>query len=67
MQAAQIDHAKDMRLRVVFDETVQSFNLSANATVEDIVLMLSALPKQRYGNPLSINVILKNAQRVMPV
>ena len=49
MQPGQNDHAEDNRLRIVFDDGVLSFSLTANATFEDISPRLSALSIRRLG------------------
>jgi hypothetical protein len=43
--------AQDNRLQVVFNETVVSRNLSADATFGDVARALGRFSRRRYGNP----------------
>jgi hypothetical protein len=58
MYSLQVDHARDGRLRFVFDDAVVSFSLAANATFEDIARTFGELSNQRYGDPVAIDVTL---------
>ena len=42
MQAAQVGHLGDSRLRFVFGDTVLSFSLASDATYEDVARSLGA-------------------------
>lgn len=53
-------HMPDNRLRVIFGGAVVAIRLAANATLEDIARTLEELPRQRYGDPLAIDVTLKS-------
>ncbi|MBE0531763.1 MAG: hypothetical protein IH626_13115 [Rhodospirillales bacterium] len=52
------NHVPDNRLRFIFNDTVVAVRLAANATFEDIARTLGKLPRQRYGDPLAIDVTL---------
>ena len=58
MQPIQVDHARDSRLRFVFDDAVVSFGLAVNATFEDIARTMGELSNRRYGNPVAIDITL---------
>ncbi|HEY0282985.1 MAG TPA: hypothetical protein VGC27_10230 [Rhizomicrobium sp.] len=59
MQFVQADHAKDSRLRFVFNHSVMSFSLASDATFGEIALTLDDISNRRHGNPLAIDVRLK--------
>ena len=54
MPANGTDQPQVCRLRFVFDDTVVTRGVCANATFEDIARSLGRLSKRRYGNPLAI-------------
>lgn len=54
------DHVPDNRLRFIFSDAVVAIRLAANATLEDIARTLGELPRQRYGDPLAIDVTLES-------
>ena len=56
--------AGDSRLRFVFGDAVVSLNLAADATLEDIAWSLRGLKAAHHGNPLAIDVVLADRQRV---
>jgi len=58
MPSIPISHVPDNRLRFIFNDTVVAVRLAANATFEDIARTLGKLPRQRYGDPLAIDVTL---------
>ena len=58
MKFIHADHARNSRLRFVFNGTVVLFSLAADATLEDIALALGGLEPQQYGNPVAIDVTL---------
>ena len=59
MQSIQIDHAKDSRLRFVFNHSVMSFSLASDATFGEVAQTLGALSNRRHGNPVAIDIKLK--------
>jgi len=59
MQHIQADHGgQNRRLRLVFDNAVKSFDLTADATLEDIARRLAKVSRRRYGNPVAIDITL---------
>lgn len=58
MQPIQVDHATDSRLRFVFNDTVVSSVLAADATFGEVARTLGKLSRKRYGNPVAIDVTL---------
>jgi|GEM_PF-2029467 hypothetical protein len=58
MQSIQVDHSGESCLRFVFNDSVVSLNLAANATFGEIARTLSGLSSRRYGNPVAIDVTL---------
>jgi len=58
MQPIQVHHSGDSRLRFVFNDTVVSLTLAANATFEDIARTLGELAPRHYGDPVAIDVTL---------
>ena len=61
MQSIQIDHARDSRLRFVFNHSVMSFSVAPDATFGEIARTLGGLSNRRYGNPVAIDVKLKRS------
>jgi hypothetical protein len=59
MPSIPISHVPDNRLRFIFSDAVVAIRLAANATLEDIARTLGELPRQRYGDPLAIDVTLE--------
>ena len=59
MPSIPVGHVPDNRLRFIFNDTVVAVRLAANATFEDIARTLGNLPRQRYGDPLAIDVTLE--------
>lgn len=51
-------HGPDSRLRFVFNDAVLLYDLATEATLRDIALTLERISKQRYGKPISIDVIV---------
>jgi len=58
MMCAQIDRPGDSRLRFIFDGSMISRTLPANATFEDVALTLGALTRRSRGAPVAIDVTL---------
>jgi hypothetical protein len=58
MQPNSLDHAGSRRLRFVFDDSVVSFSLAADATFEDVARKWGQLAARHPGNPLAIDVTL---------
>lgn len=56
MPSIPISHAPGTRLRFIFADTAVAIRLTANATLEDIARKLGELPRQRYGDPLAIDI-----------
>jgi len=67
MQSIQIDHAKDSRLRFVFNHSVMSFSVAPDATFGEIAQTLGGLSSRRYGNPVAIDVKLKRSGVQFPL
>jgi hypothetical protein len=65
MQPNQVDHAgaEDSRLRLVFNDTVLTFNLAADATMGEIARITGEFADgRRYGDPLAVDVTLPVAR-----
>jgi hypothetical protein len=65
MQKIQVDHAgaEDSRLRLVFSNTVLTFNLAADASLGEIARIMSEFAdEQRHGDPVAIDVTLPVAR-----
>ncbi len=45
-----------LQLRLIFDTAVFSFNIAADATLEDVARKLRKLPLDIYGRPVGIDV-----------
>ncbi len=58
MQPIRVSQAGDSRLRFVFDDSVVSCRLAANAVFEDVALALGGLGQQHNGTPIAIDVTL---------
>jgi hypothetical protein len=67
MQSIQVDHARDSRLRFVFNHSVMSFNVAPGATFGEIARTLGDLSNRRYGNPVAIDVKLKRCGSQFPL
>ena len=67
MQSIQADHAKDSRLRFVFNHSVMSFSVAPDATFGEIAQTLGGLSSRRYGNPVAIDVKLKRSGVQFPL
>lgn len=59
MQPVQADHAKDSRLRFVFNDAEVSYSRAENVTFGEVARTLGELSNRRYGNPVAIYVTLK--------
>lgn len=64
MPSNHMAYAPDNRLRFIFSDTVVAVRLAANATLEDVARRLGELPRQRYGDPLAIDVTLERGAQV---
>jgi hypothetical protein len=67
MQSIQVDHAKDNRLRFVFNHSVMSFSVAPDATFGEIARTLGGLSSRRHGNPVAIDVKLKRCGCQFPL
>ena len=67
MQSIQADHARDSRLRFVFNHSVMSFSVAPDATFGEVARTLGGLSSRRYGNPVAIDVTLKRCGRQLPL
>ena len=66
MQPNRVAHVGDSRLRFVFDDSVASFRLCANATFEDVARKWGELTPQHHGNPIAIDVTLAGSRSPSP-
>ena len=67
MQSIQVEHASDSRLRFVFNHSVMSFSLAADATFGEVAQTLGELSNRRYGHPVAIDVRLKRRDGQFPL
>jgi hypothetical protein len=58
MQFVEADHARLLRLRVVFGDTVLTYSLAADASVGEIARRLEEPSSRRHGSPVAIDVTL---------
>ncbi len=65
MQPVQIDHARESRLRFVFNDTVVSLSLATEVTLAEVAQKLDAFSTQRYGNPVAIDIILGSRESAL--
>lgn len=56
MQPVHVDHARNSRLRFVFDDAVLSCRLAANATFADIAGALGDVASRHDGVPVAVDV-----------
>jgi hypothetical protein len=56
MQPTQTDHARQRRLRIVFDDAVVSFSLAAEETLGEIARRLGELSDQRRRRPVAVEL-----------
>jgi len=59
MHPIHADNARDSRLRLVFNDTVMSFDLAADATFGEIARTLGEQSCRRHGHAIAIDVRLK--------
>lgn len=67
MQPIESGQSQASLLRFVFKNTVVSFALAADATLEDIAQTMRKLSKRRYQDPVAIYVTLSRASRPHPL
>lgn len=58
MPIMRIKEENEVNLRMIFADTVLSFNVSANVTLEDIARTFANLSGARCRRPLAIDVTL---------
>jgi hypothetical protein len=58
MRSIHVGHPLRNRIRVIFDDTVMSFSLSADTTFGEIAGLLGKLLDRRHGNPAVVDITL---------